>query len=875
MQIPLVESRLALSYSSWFSDLGFAFFVRWLQVSALFDFGGMTMKKSLIVAICVIMLLFLVGCNNNDDTSLKCMNCGESIAEDAKFCPQCGETILDDSDNNNNNDGEQCSHNWQTATCTSPKTCSLCGETEGNALGHTTATGVCERCNVRQGWTKNEVQSSVKVYSIFVDEINSAGGVDMRIAWENTSSKTIKYIYFTVEAYNAVDDKVYCEIGDYNEFEGYATGPFEPGFSTLIYDSSEDEYYVDMYWENCYYNSDIRYFELTNIRITYMDNTEIEITKNYVNYAFAEVPQGLYYTWNDEYGGYEVNYRLKDQCIVTEIVVPDTYNNSNVVAVSIGAFREMSIIQSITLPDTIRYVGYSAFYNCSKLSSVTIDANSQLTEIDSNAFSRCTSLTAFTFPNNISTIGESAFSGCTNITNIVVPNSVSSIGRDAFGGCSKLEKITLPFIGETKDGSAHRRFGCIFDWYSDSYYEMYVNEEVPSSLKTVIITGGNSVGSHAFEDCTNITSITLPQSITSIGESAFYNCRNLTDINIPNAVRYIFENAFSGCSDLESIIIPDKVESIGDNAFANCSRLTDITIPDKVISIGNGAFYNCSNLNSVSIPNSVISIGDDAFGGCAMIVDLVIPNSVTSIGNGAFADCSNLKNLTIPFVGASINESEDNNFGYIFGCSYYGHEWDIPDSLKEITITGNSPIGNNAFYECVSIERIIISGEVVSIGGSAFSGCYSLKSIVMPDTLVSLGSSAFSGCSSLTNVIIPPKITIIETWLFENCTSLTEIIIPHGVTLIDSWAFGGCSNLTNIIIPNTITIIDDYAFDDASNIKSVYYSGNISEWEKIDIGNRYNGYLTNSVRYYYSENNPNEEGTYWHYVNGVPTPWVP
>ena len=151
------------------------------------------------------------------------MNCGESIADDAKFCPPCGEKFLDDFDTNNNN-GEQCSHSWQAATCTSPKICSLCGETDGDALGHTTFTGICERCDIRQGWTKNEMQSLVKVYSVFVDEINSAGGVDMRIAWENTSSKTIKYIYFTVEAYNAVDDKVYCEIGDYNEFEGYATG---------------------------------------------------------------------------------------------------------------------------------------------------------------------------------------------------------------------------------------------------------------------------------------------------------------------------------------------------------------------------------------------------------------------------------------------------------------------------------------------------------------------------------------------------------------------------------------------------------------------------------------------------------------------------
>ena len=830
------------------------------------------MRKTLFFIICTIMLFFLEGCNNNDNTSLKCNNCGEIIAVDSKFCSHCGETIIDTSDENNSD--EQCIHNWKTATCTLPKICSLCGETEGVALGHTTSTGICTRCDVRQGWTENEIQSLIKVYSIFVDEINSAGGVDMRIAWENTSSKIIKYIYFTVEAYNAVDDKVYCEIGDYNEFEGYATGPFEPGFSTLNYDSSEDEYFVDMYWENCYYNSDIRYFELINIRIIYMDNSEIDINKDYVDYAFVEVPQGLYYTWNDEYNGYEVNYRLKDECTTTEIIIPSTYNNSNVVAISNSAFRKMSIIQSISLPDTIQYIDYGAFSFCSNLSFVTIGVNSQLTKIDSNAFYGCTNLIEFLFPNNINFIGESAFSGCSNITSLVVPNSVNYIGRAAFAGCSKLEKITLPFIGETKDGSEHRRFGCIFDWYSDSYYEMYVNKEVPSTLKTVVVTGGNSICSYAFENCTNITEITLPQSITSIGENAFDNCCNLVNINIPSNVCHISDDTFSNCHNLANVTIPNNVESIGDNAFANCSSLTDIIIPNQVVSIGNGTFYNCTSLNNIFIPNGVLTIGDDAFGGCDMLVDVVVPNTVTSIGNGTFANCSKLENLTIPFVGASIDEIEDTNFGYIFGCSYYGHEWDIPNSLKTVIITGNSPIDNNAFYECVSIEYIIISGDVISIGNNAFSSCSSLKNIVLPNTLVSLGSSAFSGCSSLTNVTIPEKITIIETWLFENCVSLTDIIIPEGVTLIDGWAFDGCSNLTNITIPSTVILIEDYAFDGASNIQSVYYGGNISKWEMIDIGDKYNGYLINSIRYYYSEKEPNEEGYYWHYVNDVPTIWI-
>ena len=230
------------------------------------------MKKLLLVAICIIVLFSLMSCGNNDDTSIKCTSCGESIAVDAKFCSHCGETVVDSSkgDNNENkDDNEQCLHNWKPATCTEPKVCYECSETSGNALGHTTSTGVCDRCNVRQGWSENEVQSLIKVYDVFVSDIDSADGVDMQIAWENTSSKTIKYIYFTVQAYNAVDDKVACEIRGSYQFVGESTGPFASGYTNLIYNDQKDSYSVSTVFENCYYNANIRYFEITNIHIIY------------------------------------------------------------------------------------------------------------------------------------------------------------------------------------------------------------------------------------------------------------------------------------------------------------------------------------------------------------------------------------------------------------------------------------------------------------------------------------------------------------------------------------------------------------------------------------------------------------------------------
>ena len=155
-----------------------------------------------------------------------------------------------------------------------------------------------------------------------------------------------------------------------------------------------------------------------------------------------------------------------------------------------------------------------------------------------------------------------------------------------------------------------------------------------------------SIGDYAF-DCSGLTSVTIPNSVTSIGDGAFYGCSGLTSVTIPNSVTSIGDYAFSGCSGLTSVTIPNSVTSIGDSAFSDCSGLTSVTIPNSVTSIGNSAFYGCSGLTSVTIPNSVTSIGDGAFSNCTGLTSVTIPNSVTSIGDSAFYGCSGLTSVTI------------------------------------------------------------------------------------------------------------------------------------------------------------------------------------------------------------------------------------
>ena len=196
--------------------------------------------------------------------------------------------------------------------------------------------------------------------------------------------------------------------------------------------------------------------------------------------------------------------------------------------------------------------------------------------------------------------------------------------------------------------------------------------------KTVIKRGVTSIGARAFEDCTSLTSITIPSSVTIISDYAFYRCTSLT-----------------------SITIPSSVTNIGDGAFEDCTSLTSITIPSSVTNIGDYAFYRCTSLTSIMIPSSVTNIGDYAFGGCTSltsITSITIPSSVTIIGVGAFEDCTSLTSITIPSSVTIIGS------GAFEGCT----------SLTSITIPSSvTGIGNYAFYSCTSLTDVYYEGSEV------------------------------------------------------------------------------------------------------------------------------------------------------------------
>ncbi len=304
-----------------------------------------------------------------------------------------------------------------------------------------------------------------------------------------------------------------------------------------------------------------------------------------------------------------------------------------------------------------------------------------------------------------------------------------------------------------------------------------------------------------------------------------------TILNIPEGVKSIDDLVFRSCTSLTKVIIPDSVTNIGKNAFMYCRSLTSLVIGKNVENIDDGAFMYCDRLVEVyNKSNLNIVAGSSSFGYAGYYALKVYEENYVS-------------KLTTDSDGYIIYTDADDKI--LVG--YVGNEYSL--TLPN----GITSIHKYAFYDCTSLINVEIPNSVTSIGDSAFESCYFLTNVVISNSIKSIGKNAFRHCGSLTSIIIPNTVTSIGEGAFYNCTSLTNIVIADSVTNIGFFAFYSCASLTN-----------------------VYYTGTAENWSKISIGSN-NSDLTSATIYYYIENVndlPADNGNYWHYVDGVPTPWT-
>jgi len=471
----------------------------------------------------------------------------------------------------------------------------------------------------------------------------------------------------------------------------------------------------------------------------------------------------------------------------TEIVIPDTLGGFEVTEIGYAAFAGNKNITSVKIRDSINRINHDAFNGCTSLTEV--DIPSSVTSIQDGAFSGCTALVSITLPDSVSRIEDNTFAGCNSLSEVKLNSNIDYIGKSAFANCRSLSAFEIPASVTAIGNMAFAGSGLS-------------SLDVPDTV--------TSLGYAVFANCASLKEIKLPESITVLKSGndlgMFSNCTSLESVTFPVALAELGNNAFSGCTSLDAIALPETVNKIGSGAFRNCTLLTTFTVPSLVTRIEGSTFSECTSLESVKLHNNVEYLGGSAFSNCVELSEAVLPAKLAEIGEKCFYNCG-IKEINVPKSVTEIG-------GGAFAACASLKKAVLPDTIKVL----NSVNGLGLFSDDTSLTDVKLPSALTTIGALSFRNCKALEKINIPSTVTAINNSAFESCCALKSVVIPDGVTVISDRTFYDCPELASAVLPADIDEVRNYAFAGCSSLSDIGNKASFFKFAEYAFSGCSSL---------------------------------------------------------
>lgn len=397
----------------------------------------------------------------------------------------------------------------------------------------------------------------------------------------------------------------------------------------------------------------------------------------------------------------------------TQLIAVTLPNQIN--SISYGMFYGCTSLLSVEIPASVKIIGIGAFSGCTSLQTVLFSPNSELNSVYSSAFQNCSSLSDIQLPASLTTIDEQAFANCTGLKDFRISAGIRTLAVDAFRGCKNIVTFTV-----SPDNNHFAGFeGVLFN---------------KTITRLVLYPLGRQNSSYV-----------VPETVDTIGQSAFYSCDNIETISFSTILKVVDRSAFYRCSNLVSLNFPNSLTQIKSFAFSDCVKLSSITFSESLVAIGLSAFENCEGLQTIVLPESLKEISYNAFKNCDGISAVTIPSNVELIEHAAFAACNKLSNISI---------TNNSNYYSLNGVLMSGNtlvQYPAGKMGKYSIPTNISSIEDYAFLNCMGLDSVVISGNLVRIGKNAFEDCENLTLVKLREVQL-FQNDIFAGCKNLSSI---------------------------------------------------------------------------------------------------------------------------